>query len=215
MAAKRSTAAKETAELEGRETEILTAAARAFMIRGYAATSLDEVAEILGCTKGLIYYHFKSKADLFFAIHRYSMERAFAFVAPVAREKTPPSVRLRQMAFNHAWLIITENEFQRVSVLGLQMHVSGSTTARQRQLIRELTALRDRYEAIFASLIEEGIRIGELRKCNARLVTKPFLGALNWLALWYRRRSGESDDDRRALANEMADYVMNGLQPVA
>ncbi|MDO8597474.1 MAG: TetR family transcriptional regulator, partial [Sulfuricaulis sp.] len=48
--------------------EIVEAAARAFMTRGYDGASLDLVASELGCTKGPIYYRYKSKADLFFDV---------------------------------------------------------------------------------------------------------------------------------------------------
>jgi AcrR family transcriptional regulator len=43
---------------------ILQAAERLFRERGYIATSLDQVAEAAGVTKGAIYGHFKSKEEL-------------------------------------------------------------------------------------------------------------------------------------------------------
>lgn len=47
---------------------ILASAARVFGQKGFERSSLDEVAADAGMTKGAIYWHFKSKNDLFFAL---------------------------------------------------------------------------------------------------------------------------------------------------
>lgn len=47
---------------------ILEAAARVFARKGYAGASLDEIAADAGMTKGAIYWHFRNKQDLFFAL---------------------------------------------------------------------------------------------------------------------------------------------------
>ena len=47
---------------------LLDAAASVFARRGFAATSLDEVAEEAGFSKGAVYSNFSSKEDLFLAV---------------------------------------------------------------------------------------------------------------------------------------------------
>jgi AcrR family transcriptional regulator len=47
---------------------LLDSAAACFVERGFAATSLDEVASRARVTKGAIYHHFASKRDLFMAV---------------------------------------------------------------------------------------------------------------------------------------------------
>lgn len=47
---------------------IIASAARIFSQKGFQRASLDQVAADAGLTKGAIYWHFKSKNDLFFAI---------------------------------------------------------------------------------------------------------------------------------------------------
>jgi TetR/AcrR family acrAB operon transcriptional repressor len=53
---------------------ILQSAARVFASKGLQRATLDEVAADAGMTKGAIYWHFKSKNDLFFALldHRFN-----------------------------------------------------------------------------------------------------------------------------------------------
>ncbi len=49
-------------------SRIVAAAARCFAQKGYDRASIDEVAKEAGLTKGAVYWHFKSKDDLFFAL---------------------------------------------------------------------------------------------------------------------------------------------------
>lgn len=55
---------------EAQETRdrILDTAERVFLRKGVARTSLADVAEAAGVTRGAIYWHFKNKADLFDAM---------------------------------------------------------------------------------------------------------------------------------------------------
>lgn len=47
---------------------ILQAAAEVFEREGYATATLEEIAQIAGTTKGSLYFHFKSKAELAVAV---------------------------------------------------------------------------------------------------------------------------------------------------
>src|SRR5579864_8386623 len=53
-----------------RPKEILEAAFEEFSRNGYAATTLDQVAERAGVTKGTIYVYFESKEHLFISMVR-------------------------------------------------------------------------------------------------------------------------------------------------
>jgi AcrR family transcriptional regulator len=49
-------------------TDLLAAAGRVFRDLGYAGASLDAIAEAAGFSKGAVYSHFSSKADLFLTL---------------------------------------------------------------------------------------------------------------------------------------------------
>ncbi|TRB29803.1 TetR family transcriptional regulator [Agrobacterium fabrum] len=57
------------AEAEETRQAILAAAERVFFKKGVANSSLDEVAAAAGVTRGAIYWHFSSKADLFIGLY--------------------------------------------------------------------------------------------------------------------------------------------------
>ena len=55
---------------QARQTKegILAVALNLFAQRGYAATSLQDIADEMSLTKAAVYYHFRSKAELLQAI---------------------------------------------------------------------------------------------------------------------------------------------------
>jgi AcrR family transcriptional regulator len=57
-----------------RREQLLAAATQAFARTGFAATSLDDIAEEAGISRVLLYRHFESKADLYRAV----LDRAVA-----------------------------------------------------------------------------------------------------------------------------------------
>lgn len=52
----------------GRREELIDAAAGIFLDKGYHATSVQDIAEVLGILKGSVYYYIDSKEDLLFEI---------------------------------------------------------------------------------------------------------------------------------------------------
>jgi AcrR family transcriptional regulator len=66
--------------------ELLSAAEACFVSRGFHASSVDEVAERAGYTKGAVYSNFASKEDLFFAVYERRVERALTEVVPGLRQ---------------------------------------------------------------------------------------------------------------------------------
>lgn len=191
--------------------EILDAAAVAFMEYGFAGTSIDMVADVLGSTKGKIYYHFKSKTDLFLDVHRETMSAYIQAVEAVAAGPDTPLTKLRDVLMTLALQVMDRLPYAKVAVQGVDMHMSLSTTPEQRTVLREIIDLRDRGETILVEIIEQGIAEGALRSCKPRLIVKPMLGALNWMTVWYRQRPEDTAATRQALAEELVDYLLNGI----
>jgi len=66
--------------------ELVTAAEACFVSRGFHATSVDQVAEQAGYTKGAVYSNFSAKEDLFFAVYERRVEQALTEVVPALRQ---------------------------------------------------------------------------------------------------------------------------------
>ncbi|MBN9428370.1 MAG: TetR family transcriptional regulator [Burkholderiales bacterium] len=193
--------------------EIVRAAARAFMVNGYAGTSIDMVADELGCTKGRIYYQYQGKADLFFDVQREAMRMNIAVIEPYVNAQGSAYERLRSMIEKQILLNMAEQPFQRVLVQGVEMHLEGSTTPAQREVLNMLIQRRDEYEQHFVTVVSQGVKSGEFRAVDPRLFVKVMLGSIIWLTVWYRPRPDETQPKRERLASEMTDYMLQGLKP--
>lgn len=196
-----------TKQASGSREEILSAAAELFMDFGYAATSLDAVADRIGSTKGRIYHHYRSKADLFFDVQVTAMTRLISEIEPIARGAGAPVQRLAAMALRHTQILLTELPMQKVAVQGLERNLLGAAVNRLRFVIR----MRDDYEGLFAEVIDEGIRAGELIDLPAQLATKPFFGAMNWATLWYSQRRLQDPEAINDIAQALAACAMRGF----
>jgi AcrR family transcriptional regulator len=176
---------------------------------GYAATSIDAVAERLGATKGRIYHHYRSKADLFFDVQVAAMTRLNEQLEPIARGPGNAIERLAAMALRHTQILLTELPMQKVAVQGLERHLLGASAATKR--LRSVVKMRDDYEQMFCEVIDEGIRDGLFIDLPAKLATKPFFGALNWATIWFSQRRLQSPEAVDDIAHTLAAFALRGI----
>ncbi len=195
----------------GSRSDILAAAAKCFMKNGYSATSIDDVARQLDATKGMIYHHFRSKTDLFFAVYRRGMEINYAAVEPHVSDNGTALERLARMAFAHSIVLMAEQAFQRTLAEGVAMHLTGATTAAQRETLTELIDIRNQYEGMFRSAIRKTAKEEGLEIANLSLASKSFLAVLNSTVSWYTPRANDPQSEQKKLAIDLVTYALRGL----
>jgi len=192
--------------------EILQAAAVAFMQRGYAATSIDDVADSLGATKGRIYHYYRSKTDIFIDIHLEALRVLLDRVGAIAlRHDLDPATRLYAMCREHALTFMTTISYQKSTILGLNRFLLSITAPYQHDATRYVQQLRDEYENLFVSTVIEGIEKGDFAKIDPRFATKPLLGALNWANIWFEPSSDRELSDIDTIADCLAEYCVKAL----
>jgi AcrR family transcriptional regulator len=92
-----------------RRTEILDAAQRLFMSRGYDATTVNDLITVVGISKGAFYHHFSSKDDVLHALVWRMAEQGLAAVLPLLeREDLTPLEKLKAF-FNEGQQYKKEN----------------------------------------------------------------------------------------------------------
>ncbi|HVU90599.1 MAG TPA: TetR/AcrR family transcriptional regulator [Jatrophihabitans sp.] len=191
--------------------EILDAAAAEFARSGYGATTIDAIAERMGATKGRVYHYYRAKSEIFADIVSAGMRELIDQIAPIAASEDVSSLdRLWRMAHHHAALMMTRNSYQRVAIQSVEMVRQHGAAA----WLADTIALRDAYEQLFADAIADGIADGYLRDVDPRQATKPVLGALNWITVWYdpERDSADGTAAINRVADMYADFVVNGLR---
>ena len=117
--------------------EILRSAAAAFRRRGYHGASVDEIARTLHMTKGSLYYYFKSKEEILFFCHDYSVDILLELLAEAEASPAAPDEKLRRLIVAFVHMILDE---LRGTALTLDVQ------ALSPRLLRKVVAKRDRFE---------------------------------------------------------------------
>jgi AcrR family transcriptional regulator len=179
---------------------ILRAAAGVFRRRGYARTGMREVAAAADLSPANLYYYFASKDELLFFCQDRSLDRMLAAVTAIAPQRQPPEAKLRAVVATHLALLLDELD-------GAAAHLE--VDALPPALRARVVAKRDRYEAAVRRIVAAGSRSGAFVRCDATLVTRALLGALNWTARWYRPEGPAAPG---VVADAFADYLVRGLR---
>ena len=193
------------------KSRILDAAAEAFMLRGFGSTTIDDIAARVGATKGLIYYHFRSKFDVFIAVYEEGMKRARDGVEPCSHGSGTGLERLTAMSVAHVSNLMEDVAYHHVVHQGVRAQASADLKVRQRDALISLNELRRDYEHMFRRVVVQGIEDGSLRSVNAPLATRTLLTSLNAVDVWYRKVEGQSQDEVDALAREVVDLIIGGI----
>jgi AcrR family transcriptional regulator len=196
---------------EDSRVDILRAAASCFMERGYTATSVDDVARSLGATKGRIYHHFPSKADLFAGVFRYGMDRIFLAVEPYRNMPGPAVERWQKLAFVHTVRMMKSKTLARVVWEGVEMHLRGATTPEQRIVLGGLVEYRNSYSDIFRETIARARDEGDFHFKDIGITVQAMFMALNSPIFWYSPRPDETDEHIGNIAGQVVAFAYKGL----
>src|ERR671932_338609 len=88
-----------------RRQQIEDVASALFSRRGYAATSMRDIAKALDLQGGSLYAHIPSKEAVLAAIVEQAAERFHGAVRPLAEEPGPAAARLRAMIAAHVRVV--------------------------------------------------------------------------------------------------------------
>jgi AcrR family transcriptional regulator len=186
------------ATLDRRE-QIVAVATRLFSERGYAGTSLDDVAAEIGFTKAAIYYWFDNKEEILFQIHDRIVAEAAARVRAIRRDGGPAHRQLRAALVQHVETLLANVEAN--TVFDREQH---ALSEQGRRSIRR----RDHaYERTLRDIYANGVAEGSLRDVDPALAVGALLGAVNWTYRWFRGRSGDRAGE---VAAALLDLVEHG-----
>ncbi|MFF3948760.1 TetR/AcrR family transcriptional regulator [Streptomyces sp. NPDC001902] len=182
---------------------LLAEATRLFAERGYDRTSVQEIVEAAGVTKGALYHYFGSKDDLLHEIYgrvlRLQMQRLEAIAG---KETAPVAGRLVEAA---ADVVVTSiGNLDDTKIFFRSMH---QLSPEKQKAVR---ADRRRYHEKFRALVEEGQREGVFRQeVRPDLVVDFFFGAVHHLGTWYREDGPLSADQ---VAADFADMLLHSVR---
>ena len=175
--------------MENGRTRILDEAARLFLARGYEGTTLRDIADAAGVKAGSIYYHFDSKESLLLDVLQRGisvMEDAFHAAADETRDAAGYE-RIRAHVRGHLSALFDHGPYT-------TNHVSAFHIAPE-SVRAEVIPDRDRYERLWAELLAELRRSGEIvSTVPLGLSRLALFGAMNFAVEWFDPARGNLDE---------------------
>ncbi len=188
-----------------RRQEIIDAAAAIFHEKGYAATSIQDVAEAVDILKGSLYYYIKSKDDLLFSVIEEVHEGGLRNLEVGKAADGSALDRIRGFVTRHA----AYNAANLVKMTVFFHDFRSLSDERRKEIVEE----RDLYDQYLRGVIAEGQEEGSIRSdVDPKLAAFWILGGMNWMYQWYRP---DGPEPLGVIADAFADLSVNSLRDPA
>jgi AcrR family transcriptional regulator len=170
-----------------------------FRERGYAATSIRDIARALSVQGASLYAHVTSKEDVLWAIVDRAatrFEAAADRAEAEAEQQRPgdPAEAIAALVEAHVDVLTAD-----VDEAGVFMNEWRSLGGERRSRILER---RDAYQARFRRHVEAGMSVGAFALTDPAIATSAILSAINGVAAWY-------DPAGRLPAERIADHLVD------
>lgn len=182
---------------------ILEAGIKLIDENGFKSTSINDIVEAIGVTKGTFYYYFASKEELLKDIHLLYIEDLIHRQDKILAN---PATTCTRKLYEIIYLLISNIRTKRQSA---------------RIFIREIRHLsKDNFDSIrnkrnefrinVQQLLEDGVQKGEfITGCQADIVTLGILGMANWSFYWFNPNGAVSEEE---LSEIYVDMILAGIK---
>jgi len=158
-----------------RRVELLEVAAKLFSKGGYDSVGMRDIADRAGILPGSLYYHFKSKQEIYIAVHRAALARSAQRITAAIENVTEPWARLEA-----AIAAQLEGQLDPGSITWPMINDKSALTGDMRKV---LVQDRDAFEAQYKQLIADLPLPARLDRSVLRL---NLLATLNSVTTWYQ-----------------------------
>jgi len=185
-----------------RKEQVIRMAAELFREKGYAASSMRDLAQKLGIEAASLYSHIKSKEEI---LRSLCFDMAAEFrksLEDVEKQNVSASEKLRLGIIGHIGVMAKDLTASAV-FMNEHRHLSGP-------FLRDFLLLRINYINRFKAIIEEGTRNGEFKEnIDTKLSVMTLFSSLNWMPQWY---NPDGKIDSVNIGQQLSDMLVNGLK---
>lgn len=190
---------------DDRAVEIYRKAAAIFHQRGYNATSMGDIAEIVDLTKGGLYYYIKGKEALLFAIMNFALDLLENEVLAKAKAVDDPQSRLRVLIEGHLRLILRDP-----ATMTLLVEEEANLAPDHRVKIESR-------KRVYTHFLRDSVQSAGLDQENPQkslavdptVATYGILGMIHWVVRWYSAEGRLTPDQ---LAHQLTHLAIVGLR---
>lgn len=185
-----------------RKKQIELKATELFRHRGYAATSMRDLAAEMGLEAGSLYSHIKSKEEILRNVCFEMANDLMEEFNKIQSEVTDNTEKLKRYIIAHVNTMTTDTSAAAVFLYEWR-HMS-------EPYLSDFLRMREEYEQRFRQVILIGIESGEFKKVDEKFATLTILASLNWVHQWYKPNGKMAAED---VAKQLVVMVIDGLRP--
>lgn len=180
---------------------VLSAAAKLFSERGYAATTIDAITDELSASRRVIYDHFAGKADILVEICEQAVRFSVELAEHVARHKGDPTAKLWRLAHDFTVIVIENRDY--IAISSREMEYLSETS---RKRIRRM---QEKFDRILGAILADGVKRGLFDLPDPGMTALAISGMIIWSHRWYRAGGRLSAE---AVANAMAETALRMVE---
>jgi AcrR family transcriptional regulator len=185
-----------------RKRAILALFADRVAAKGYDQTSIGELADELGISKGTIVHHFGSKDRLLELMSSEYMDRRLAEIRRIAELDDDPAEQLRQVIQS----TLKAHEDDRAATVAFSREFTRFMTE---PVMAEVRAKRSEFMSTLKAMVARGVSDGSFRSVDPSLIGLQLMSMCNWSWTWLRP-GGRLPVQK--VADEFAEVLLRGVR---
>ncbi|MEJ9282069.1 TetR/AcrR family transcriptional regulator [Ureibacillus thermosphaericus] len=183
--------------------KIIEASIRLFENKGYSETSIQDIVDELGVTKGTFYYYFSSKEELLMEIHQNYIDHILKVQEDIISDESKNN---RTKLFEIIYMLLRSIKTHGPSALIFFREMNNLSEAS----LAEIIPKRDKFRFNIEKVVQEGISSGEFRSdLNPSIITLGILGMTNWSYKWFKPDGPLSDKEVSEIYTEI---ILHGIE---
>lgn len=187
-------------ETLSRKQQIIQVSQLMFRQKGFAGSSMREIAKEVGIEPASLYSHFKSKDEILKQICFKIADEFTEVLDPIRNSVSSPTEKLKRASLEHINVILNHLEASAVFFKEWR-HL-------QEPALSEFLTLRKAYENGFRQIILEGITLCEFRNLDVDFSVRLVFSVLNDIHEWYKPSGNVGMEE---VGEKMSDFILNGL----
>jgi len=180
---------------------IFDAAIKVFSSNGYESATMDEVASKAGVAKGTLYYHFKSKEELFYFVVQSGIDLISDEVSKAIENIDDPVEKMKEAARLQLKYVYTNKDLFRV----IMAHIWGNKE-RHEEIRSQMKSLIDLTSKTLSGVTTHG----NIKNDDSDILSYCFIGVLFSSALY--EIINENNYDQDEVVEKFINYINYGIR---
>jgi AcrR family transcriptional regulator len=176
--------------------KIIKVAIDLFASNGFKGTSIRDIAKIAGTTSSNIYYYFRNKEGLLFAILEQSTRQIVEKLRQIAESDLEPLERFKLLLKTHLSLLLDLYRKESKVLFLDEEHVARINKQYQLEILN-----------MYRKVLRYLQSLGYVNYNDITILSFHIFGVLNWHIRWYKPEGPKSVEQ---INNEMLSFVLHG-----